>query len=874
MNIYVLFSLLLFLAPGGCPIYSIDLSTLEVPNDFQNELTLQSMLSSELHQYRNKLNFNAKINELSAAQHFEQAHPQSPEDLLERSEMMRSIEDRIKATYYAAASPDELDSDMEAAAEHQSSKVYRSASDEASFLGTNLFGNYPKKCFSAEDIALMSARKDFEMLVPKSYPQCLLHDGIVYTLMRYFNSVNQMIKRMSDVESRRLLQRAFYDALGGYLRFYLLPVAQVSYYAGRLKLCTVERLVALYRQCQLVLNTNGNGWRTPVADVLSQLKIVHIKPIKLNEEKGSENDASSCALLDQSCLNEDAQREQMIVPLPHLESEDSNGFLSNIFLPFKHRRIYNLRSPDASFILVKFFKTLINCYRFQGISPKTYNRKLRNWIRESLQLHYRDEIFYPGLGGVLQIYEALSCSTKSAIQSEENEEPEDDCKDYQSSPDDDINVADNGNKRNNNRTTERLHKNKMDKDDEASRKQSRSPRQKHDPGDASDQKDGEEGKNHNDTKEEECVECEDESYVAYIAAFLGLLLLLLLLIICCCLQRRKRRVVGNVLKSKPKPREKAHEKSSDKQEPDVEAPPPNHKSDEVNESCWSNLFRSRKKKHRKDRKKHDEVDNTAQPTPGMGFIGSQQGDSSPYPMKLANLEKFIPRKKGSTTEHNYEHDSMTSTSSLGYHFQRKFIPLKVGREKRDDYYPKTERKRSKPDNKQSSYVFKREREHDRERDREQRSQKPPAIPEEELPEKREKPPAKEDVVKQIHSHYKYKRQEGGLSSISHDRREVNFCASISSTNASTKSDCRSNSSSARGKESSEDKGHETYVKLTTETSSTFPSLTVPNPSNVSQSQPDNEEAASIPLSSPAESKAAGETSMYAASWETFEEDCK
>lgn len=101
----------------------------------------------------------------------------------------------------------------------------------------------------------------------------------------------------------------------------------------------------------------------------------------------------------------------------------------------------------------------------------------------------------------------------------------------------------------------------------------------------------------------------------------------------------------------------------------------------------------------------------------------------------------------------------------------------MSREKRDDYYAKTERKRSKSVNKQSSCVFKRERERDRERERERepRSQKPQTISEEEFTEKTEpgmKPPLKEnDGIRQLYSHNKYKRQEGGRTSIS-NKREV------------------------------------------------------------------------------------------------------
>lgn len=658
MNIYVWFSLLLFLAPGGCPIYSIDLSTLELPNDFQNELTLQSMLSSEMHQNRNRLNSNPKID----------AAPLSGrvEDPFEKDELMRSIEDRIKATYYAAASPEQsavyVSDTTGPKTDVPLTKFLRSPSDDLGFMGTNLFASYPKKCFSTEDIALMSARRDFEMLIPKSFPQTLLHDGIVYTLMKYFNSVNQVILQMSDDDTRRILQRSFYDALGGYLRYYLLPVAQVSYYAGRLKLCTMQRLVAIYRQCRIVLNTNGNGWRQPAINILKELTSVEIKAIRVNEKQTSECDAASCALLDQNCQSEDDQKGQMLVPLPHLEVEDSEGFLGNIFLPFRHRRIYNLRSSDSAFILVKFYKTLLHCYRFQGVSPETYNKKLRKWIHENLQLHYRDEIFYPGLGGVLQIYEALITPTpeERGERTEEDLADEDCHKDYSMPFDDDGS----GTRHcevfypNKNNPFQRYHKNPRPAP-VASRKKSRAADQE-----GAEQAEGktaevevEQKETYNKNEETELsedggkknpdgterIDCTDDSLVGYIAIVLGLLLLILLLIIFCCLQSR------NKSDSQPKKEQaKTTPPTTDnKNNDDVESAPTSSQKQNTDQSCWKKLFASRKTEAERGGKRRQ------RPAGGLSLVANQLHEVIPAPVKFSkgkNLERQVPRKREGKTQ--------------------------------------------------------------------------------------------------------------------------------------------------------------------------------------------------------------------------------
>ncbi|XP_017011565.2 uncharacterized protein [Drosophila takahashii] len=597
MNFYVLSWLLFFfLAPGGCPIYSIDLATLEVPtNDFQNELTLQSMLSSELRAYRNGLNGRIDGEEKHKAEDPPRSYQQL-KDLL----------------------PKELQ------------KATRSAVETEAFLGTNLFGNYRKNCFSTEDIALISARKDFELLVPKSFPQCLLTDSVVHMLIRYFNTVNQIVKKMSDEDTRMILQRAFYDALGGYLRYYLVPMAQVSYYAGRIKLSTVERLVTIYRQCRTTLNTNGNGWRTPNKDIMSQFKGTKIEPVYLPKSCQSQEDASSCAQLDQSCISQEPDQGTMIVPMPRLETPDEHGMLTNIYLAFRKRRIYNLRSPRSANVLVRFFQTLTSCYRFQGVSQVNYNRQLLAWIRENLQMHYADEVFYPGLGGILQVQERIVMQEKN---------PEEEARESRSSFE----------------KIEQTGGSPPSKED--SRKLSRSaihwqeaPDQQQDPDEQDDHHDewltGLEKVHTRQDELEECRECDnDDTLIWCIAAFLALLLLLILLIICCCMRRgkKKKRVVPA---------------------PDAEAPPPVEKKKKLREPL---VVTEPVKEAKKDEKGEPEDDHRYYYS-GSGRSTSQRSvQNDRYP-------------------ENPELDSYTSTSSLGCQFKRKCVPLKFSRTKGADYY--------------------------------------------------------------------------------------------------------------------------------------------------------------------------------------------
>lgn len=506
MKLHVLSWLLFFLAPGGCPIYSIDLATLEVPtNDFQNELTLQSMLSSELRDYRNGL--------IETVDEQVTNPPYSPPRRYQEHEWFKDL-------------PNELQ------------KATRSTTESDSFLGTNLFGNYRKNCFSTEDIAIISARKDFELLVPKSFPQSLLTDSLVYMLLRYFNTVNQIVKRMSDDDTRLIMQRAFYDALGGYLRYYLVPMAQLSFYAGRIKLNTVERLVNIYQQCKTTLNTNGNGWRAPDKDILSQFKVRKIEPVKLPKSCYSQEDASSCAQLDQTCISQEPDQGSMIVSLPRLETLDENGYMGNIYLPFRKRRIYNLRSPKSEFVVVKFFQTLTNCHRFQGISQANYNRQLLAWIKENLEMHYGDDVFYPGLGGILQIQERLSKEAKNAEEEARAPTNKNDGQGSPSCPKED---------------SRKMSRSAIHWQEASGPVEESGPEPMH----QDEWLTGLDKVQSRPEEVEECRECDnDETLIWCIAAFLTLLLLLILLIICCCMRRGRKKRVAPTDAEAPPPKER------------------------------------------------------------------------------------------------------------------------------------------------------------------------------------------------------------------------------------------------------------------------------------------------------------------------------
>ncbi|XP_055853369.1 uncharacterized protein LOC129917074 [Episyrphus balteatus] len=281
------------------------------------------------------------------------------------------------------------------------------------FVGTNLFGDtngIRKNCFSSEDIALLAARRDFELLIPKTLPSCLLDDDFAKILLQYFYEANQVIDKMASGRSKTIAQKAFFDTLGGYLQYYMVSISMFSFYAGSIKLRTVENILELHDQSKTFLNTNGNGWRPAIKD-FSDFDI-QIEPLRIIIEEKQEEDTSCIQLEIQD--DRTTETDDMIVALPRLDQEEK-GILGNIWLPFKRRRTFNLKNTKSAFVLLRYFELTTRCYNFQGICQDTFNRKFKNWIFENLDIHLKDDIFYPGLGAILRILETLQMKNSDFI---------------------------------------------------------------------------------------------------------------------------------------------------------------------------------------------------------------------------------------------------------------------------------------------------------------------------------------------------------------------------------------------------------------------------------------------------------------------------
>lgn len=164
-----------------------------------------------------------------------------------------------------------------------------------------------------------------------------------------------------------------------------------------------QNVFNLYDRCKELLDTNGNSWSEPITD-FSQFSI-NILPLSIAKATSDDESMRTCSNLAMNQNDEDSD-EDMLVALPKIETSEGEN-LSTIWLPLKRKHIFNIHSKTSAFILFRYFVTVTQCYRYQGINQSVFNRKLKLWISENVIPYLDDDQLYPAFGAVLRIMESI-----------------------------------------------------------------------------------------------------------------------------------------------------------------------------------------------------------------------------------------------------------------------------------------------------------------------------------------------------------------------------------------------------------------------------------------------------------------------------------
>ena len=178
---------------------------------------------------------------------------------------------------------------------------------------------------------------------------------------------------------------------------------KLSYYAGLLKLSSIDNVFNLNHFCKINLNTNGNGWQ---------------KSIPLDVQKYSDQ-IESILVKDDVAINEPAPcinfnleksnngNGENLIALPKIA--DKVDFKQTmLWLPFKRKHYFNLKSKSSAFILLRYYVAAVKCYNFQGVPLKRFNMKFTAWLEANIiDDIYDTEQFYPAHGAILRVLKTL-----------------------------------------------------------------------------------------------------------------------------------------------------------------------------------------------------------------------------------------------------------------------------------------------------------------------------------------------------------------------------------------------------------------------------------------------------------------------------------
>lgn len=304
--------------------------------------------------------------------------------------------------------------------------------------GTVLFGasDMNRDCWNADSVSLLTARLVIENILPQM-DDVSIHvkdDAFVCDLIEYFRMVLEVVRQLASGKAKHVLLMALSDAIGGYMKHLILPMAKYAYYAGNIEYANVVKLYQLFDEIKGFLRTDGAGWSKPLATVG---KHIHAQPIDLSASSRDVSSVDPCSGLiyikrTSAKHGKQAMRKRaddinaasslkepetcgLDIPMPFL---DSKSHPSALAVPFKSFTLRNLESRSSAYILVKYYIAAAKCHvskHSDARSVEHFNTNLFSFIMRKVMPHLCDEKFYAAFGGVLRIAETIKQSTESNV---------------------------------------------------------------------------------------------------------------------------------------------------------------------------------------------------------------------------------------------------------------------------------------------------------------------------------------------------------------------------------------------------------------------------------------------------------------------------
>ncbi|KAI4454565.1 hypothetical protein MML48_9g00016189 [Holotrichia oblita] len=277
--------------------------------------------------------------------------------------------------------------------------------EKGSNIGTVLFApsDANKDCWSADTLALLTARMVFEGILPERNSLNVNDEQIINDVIEYFRLILEVVRKNTTGKIKHIMLMALTDTLGGYMKHFFLPLAKYAYYAGNVNYNNVIRVHQLYDELKNYLRTNGAGWSKAPQDLG---RAIVAQPIQMQMQQITDR-CKGLIYREIGNTKRSSGPKTLQIAMPYFDSKTRP---SAIAIPFKTYSLRNVESKGAAYVLVKFYIASTKCLTSKDVNPisiQEFNTNLFSFIMSKVAPHFCDERFYAAFGGVLRIVETM-----------------------------------------------------------------------------------------------------------------------------------------------------------------------------------------------------------------------------------------------------------------------------------------------------------------------------------------------------------------------------------------------------------------------------------------------------------------------------------
>lgn len=275
------------------------------------------------------------------------------------------------------------------------SKTVIEAYEHSINVGTVLFSpkDLQKTHWTKTELGLIRARRYFQELLPPPNFIDTTNEEYIHTLLKYFKDTYATIKREAESPlSDSLMTTAFSDALGGYLKLWVLPISKLSFYGGTVSQDNIIKLYKFHNEIKRYMGTDGSGWRSPDKILLKSITLNVAPPRHIT--RSMRNPCQHLAYYEKT-------ENGLSIPTPYIDWEDQTHTL---FVPLRNQSLIPLDSPDHPNALFKYYDTAKNCIDASNNDDQVrFDEKFQSWLSKDVVPHLSDENIYLPLGSVLTL---------------------------------------------------------------------------------------------------------------------------------------------------------------------------------------------------------------------------------------------------------------------------------------------------------------------------------------------------------------------------------------------------------------------------------------------------------------------------------------